>query len=161
MSMPIQIGLSDEQCTAISDILKKLLADTYTLYLKTHNYHWNVTGPHFSSLHKLFEEQYMEQAEAVDYIAERIRALGAFAPASYSQFAKLTSVKEDNSIPRWSQMVANLVESHEAVIRTARHGLSTIEEANDQPSLDLLTQRMFQHEKDAWMLRSLIDETHD
>lgn len=156
MPTSIHIGLSDQQRDQISSDLKLLLADTYTIYLKTHNYHWNVEGPLFSTLHKLFEEQYTELAVAVDDLAERIRALGHYAPATYQQFSELTSIQEDTDIPDWRKMVEQLVQDHEAVIRTARKGLEPADSANDQPTLDLITQRMYTHEKTAWMLRSLL-----
>jgi starvation-inducible DNA-binding protein len=142
-----------------ADIVKglaKLLADTYTLYLKTHNFHWNVTGPMFQTLHLMFEAQYTELALAVDLIAERIRALGAPAPGSYMQFARLTSVKEADGVPPALEMIRELVEGQEAVVRTARAMFSVAERAQDQVTADLLTQRMQIHEKTAWMLRSLI-----
>lgn len=159
MSMEIHIGLDEKQRNEISQGLKKLLADEYTLYLKTHNFHWNVTGPHFTSLHKMFEDQYTELAVAVDDIAERIRALGHYAPASYKKFSELTSLKEEDGVPNWQDMVQQLINGQEAVVRTARGCLDIAEKANDQPTLDLLTQRMFYHEKTAWMLRSLLDNS--
>lgn len=154
--MNIQIGISNEQREIIASGLSKLLADSYTLYLKTHNYHWNVTGPMFSSLHLMFEDQYTELAIAVDDIAERIRALGVKAPGSYSAFAKLTSIEEETGEPNAEQMIERLVIAQEAVVRTAREVFSIASDANDEPSADLLTQRMQVHEKNAWMLRSLL-----
>lgn len=154
--MNIQIGITTEQREAIAAGLSKLLADSYTLYLKTHNYHWNVTGPMFSSLHLMFEEQYTELAIAVDDIAERIRALGIKAPGSYSAFAALTSIEEETGDPTAEQMIERLVIAQETVVRTAREIFCITSEANDESSSDLLTQRMQIHEKNAWMLRSLL-----
>ncbi len=154
--MKVNIGINEEQRKAIVSGLSVLLADTYTLYLKTHNYHWNVTGPMFQTLHTLFETQYMELAVAVDDIAERIRALGEFAPGSYKEFAKLTSIKEADGIPSADQMIRDLVEGQEAIAKTARSIVPVADDAADEVSLDLLTQRMTVHEKTAWMLRSLV-----
>ncbi len=153
----INIGISEGDRKTIAESLSRLLADSYTLYLKTHNFHWNVTGPMFQTLHLMFEQQYMELATAVDLIAERIRALGVFAPATYAQFAKLSTIKEPNGVPASSEMIKELVEGHEAVIRTARSSFAAIEGAHDEVSADLLTQRMQLHEKTAWMLRSLLE----
>lgn len=161
MAAEIHIGLSDAQRNEISDGLKKLLADSYTLYLKTHNFHWNVTGPLFPTLHKMFEEQYMELANAVDEIAERIRALGHSAPASYKHFADLTSIKEENGVPEWREMIKQLVSGQEVIVRTSRQCLEPADKANDQPTIDLLTRRMLEHEKSAWMLRSLLEGSVD
>lgn len=155
--MAINIGISDQQRKQLADGLSHLLADTYTLYIKTHNFHWNVTGPMFQSLHLMFETQYMELAGAVDEIAERIRALGFPAPGSYQQFSQLTSVKEETGVPDAKNMIQQLVEGQETVVRTARGVLKTADEANDQPTVDLLTRRMEFHEKTAWMLRSLLE----
>lgn len=154
--MSINIGINTENRSTIANGLSKLLADTYTLYLKTHNYHWNVTGPMFTSLHALFEEQYTELATAVDVIAERIRALGEFAPGSYKAFASLTEIKEENDVPTAEQMLKNLLESHEVIIRHARELLQSEAIETDDVSADLLTQRMDFHEKNAWMLRSML-----
>jgi starvation-inducible DNA-binding protein len=154
--MPINIGIGVEERREIAEGLSRLLADTYTLYLKTHNYHWNVTGPMFQTLHLMFEQQYNELALAVDQIAERIRALGLPAPATYSEFARLSSVKEEEGVPSAQEMIRKLVEGQEAVARTARTVFPTAEGANDQPTADLLTERMQVHEKTAWMLRSLL-----
>ena len=154
--MKIDIGIDEPQRKAIAEALGRLLADSYTLYLKTHNYHWNVTGPMFQTLHMLFETQYTELALAVDQIAERIRALGEPAPGSYQSFAALTTIPEETGMPPAEDMVRNLVLGQEAVVRTARSIVSTAEAADDEPTLDLLTQRMQVHEKNAWMLRSLI-----
>lgn len=158
MNMPINIGLDEDHRHKIADGLSRLLADTYTLYLKTHNFHWNVTGPLFQSLHLTFESQYIELADAVDLIAERVRALGFPAPATYRDFSKLTSIKEPEGVPSANDMVRELVESHEIVIRTARETFSIAEKANDQATVDLLTDRMLTHEKTAWMLRSSLEK---
>jgi starvation-inducible DNA-binding protein len=152
----IEIGIAAGDRKAIADGLAKLLADSYTLYLKTHNFHWNVTGPMFQTLHLMFEQQYNELALAVDLVAERIRALGHPAPASYSQYAKLTSIHEEMTVPAATEMIRQLVDGQEAVVRTARQVLPIAEKASDQVTIDLLTQRMQVHEKTAWMLRSLL-----
>lgn len=154
--MQIQIGINEEDRKNIANGLSELLADTYTLYLKTHNYHWNVEGPMFSTLHTLFEEQYTELALAVDQIAERIRALGIKAPGSYSAFSTLTSIEEETGEPNAREMMQRLVIAQESVVRTARKIFPIAEQANDEPTADLLTQRMQVHEKNAWMLRSLL-----
>ncbi len=153
---PIDIGISEDDRQAIAEGLSRLLADSYTLYLKTHNYHWNVVGPMFNTLHLMFEEQYTELALAVDQIAERIRALGAPAPGSYREFAGLSSVEEDDDQPDAAEMLRRLVEGQETVVRTARSIFPTVEAAKDEPTADLLTQRMQVHEKTAWMLRSML-----
>ncbi|OSZ65286.1 DNA starvation/stationary phase protection protein [Sphingomonas sp. IBVSS1] len=150
----IDLGMADGQRKAIADGLARLLADTYTLYLKTHNFHWNVTGPQFNSLHLMFEGQYSELALAVDLIAERIRALGEPAPGSYSAFAKLSSIKEADGVPKADEMVRILAEDQLAVVRTARAVFPLADAAHDEPTADLLTQRMQVHEKTAWMLRA-------
>ena len=152
------IGIADKDRLAIADGLSHLLADSYTLYLKTHKYHWNVTGPMFQTLHLMFETQYNELALAVDLIAERIRALDVLAPGSYSEFAKLSSIKEDTDTPKAREMIQRLVEGQETVVRTARSLFPLVDRANDEPTADLLTQRMQVHEKTAWMLRSLLAE---
>ena len=152
----IDIGIPDKTRKQIADGLSRLLADTYTLYLKTHNFHWNVTGPMFNTLHLMFETQYNELALAVDLIAERIRALGHPAPGSYSAYAKLSSIAEAEGVPDATEMIRQLVQGQEAVARTARSVFPLVDDANDQPSADLLTQRMQVHEKNAWMLRSLL-----
>ena len=152
----INIGLSSAQREDLAKGLARLLADSYTLYLKTHYFHWNVTGPHFKSLHELFELQYTELALAVDTIAERIRALGHTAPGSYAEFSKLTSIKEETSVPAAAKMVELLVDGHETVIRTARGLLALVGEAHDEVTLGLLAARMDVHEKTAWMLRSMV-----
>ena len=154
--MKIDIGISEKHRTKVAEGLSHLLADSYTLYLKTHKFHWNVTGPMFQTLHLMFETQYTELATAVDSIAERIRALGFFAPGSYAEFAKLSSIKEETGVPEWRDMVAQLVEGHETVARTAREVFQLADKASDQPTADLATQRMQAHEKTAWMLRSLL-----
>lgn len=153
---PIDIGIPESQREEIATGLNRLLADTYTLYLKTHNYHWNVTGPMFTTLHTMFEEQYQELALAVDEIAERIRALGIFAPGSYSRFQELTRIDEETRVPSAQEMIQQLVLGQETVVRTAREIFPVIEEAHDEPTADLLTNRMQIHEKTAWMLRSLL-----
>lgn len=153
----INIGISDKDRKKIADGLSKLLADSYTLYLKTHNFHWNVTGPMFNTLHLMFEGQYTELALAVDLIAERIRALGYPAPGTYSAFVKLSSIKEEDGVPNATEMIRKLVEGQEAVTRTARSIFPVVDAASDEPTADLLTQRMQLHEKNAWMLRSLLE----
>ena len=155
--MAIDIGINATDRRAISDGLARLLADTYTLYLTTHHYHWNVTGPMFQTLHLMFETQYNELALAVDQIAERIRALGYPAPGSYAAYSKLSSIREEEGVPKAEEMIRRLVEGQEAVVRTARSVFPAAEKANDEPTADLLTQRMQVHEKNAWMLRSLLD----
>ncbi len=156
--MSIDIGISQQDREAIAEGLGRLLADSYTLYLKTHNYHWNVTGPQFNTLHTMFEQQYVELATAVDEIAERIRALGLPAPGSYSEFARLTSIEEDETAPTAENMLSNLVKAQETVVRTARSVFPLVDAAHDEPSADLLTQRMQIHEKNAWMLRSMLEK---
>ena len=157
IDMSIDNGIDAETRVRITEGLAGLLADTYTLYLKTHNYHWNVTGPMFQTLHLMSETQYTELALAVDLIAERIRALGAKAPGSYAEFARLTSIPEGPSAPTATDMIGDLVAGQEAVVRTARALFPTVEDAHDEPTADLLTQRMQIHEKTAWMLRSLLE----
>lgn len=154
--MDIDIGIDTATREKIGNGLSKLLADTYTLYLKTHNFHWNVTGPMFNTLHLMFETQYNELALAVDAIAERIRALGIPAPGSYKQFQSLTVLKEADGVPSAEEMIAQLVKDHEAVCRTARSVFPAADDAADEPTADLLTQRMQIHEKTAWMLRSML-----
>ncbi len=156
MTLQIDIGISNELRQEIGAGLSRLLADTYTLYLKTHNFHWNVTGPLFNTLHLMFETQYNELALAVDEIAERIRALGLPAPGSYAQFAQLTSIREETGVPAAEEMIRQLVKDQEAVVRTARSIFPAVEKASDEPTADLLTQRMQVHEKAAWMLRSML-----
>lgn len=157
MNARIDIGITDQARSEIVTGLSKLLADTYTLYLKTHNFHWNVTGPMFQTLHLLFEAQYTELALAVDLIAERIRALGFPAPGTYQEYARLSSIKETAGVPKAVDMVALLVEGQEAVVRTARSIFPVVDTAHDEATADLLTQRMQLHEKNAWMLRSLLE----
>ncbi|MCA8950754.1 MAG: DNA starvation/stationary phase protection protein [Planctomycetes bacterium] len=154
--MKIDIGISDAHREKIAHGLGKLLADSYTLYLTTHNFHWNVTGPQFNTLHTMFEVHYNELALAVDEIAERIRALGHPAPGTYAAFSKLKSIDEVDGVPEANEMTRLLVLGHEAVVRTARSVFPDAEEANDQASLDLLTRRIEVHEKTAWMLRSML-----
>jgi len=155
--MKIDIGIAPEQRKRIAAGLSRLLADEYTLYLKTHNFHWNVTGPMFNTLHLMFEQHYTEAALAVDLVAERIRALGVTAPGTYKAFARLSSIEEEDGVPEWKEMVRQLVKGHEACVRTARAAFPAAEQAGDEPSCDLLTQRMQLHEKTAWMLRSLLE----
>ncbi len=157
MKSKIDIGIDEKHREEIAKGLSHLLADTYTLYLKTHNFHWNVTGPMFQTLHTMFEGQYNELALAVDSIAERIRALGVKAPGSYSEFAKLSSIKESTGDLSAQQMIAELVAGQEAVVKTARSIFPVVDESHDEPTADLLTQRMQQHEKTAWMLRSMLE----
>ena len=154
--MAIDIGIAKKDREAIARQLSRLLADTYSLYLKTHSFHWNVTGPMFNTLHLMFETQYNELWTSADLIAERIRALDVVAPGSYSQFGKLTAIKEETGVPEWKPMVEQLVEGHETVARTAREVFRAADKADDQPTADLVTQRMEAHEKTAWMLRSLL-----
>ena len=154
--LPVNIGISESDRREIARGLSRVLADSYTLYLKTHNFHWNVTGPMFQTLHLMFEGQYTELALAVDLIAERIRALGFPAPGSYAAFAKLSSIPEAEGTPVAQEMIKQLVEGQEAVVRTARALLAAVERAQDEATADLLTVRMALHEKTAWMLRSLV-----
>ena len=154
--MQIDIGIAEEQRLAIAEGLSRLLADSYTLYLKTHNYHWNVEGPLFNTLHLMFETHYTELQTAVDEIAERIRALGVKAPGSYSRYAGLTSIDEASGDESAEEMIRQLVMGQEAVVRTARAAFELADDANDEPTADLLTQRMQIHEKNAWMLRSML-----
>jgi starvation-inducible DNA-binding protein len=152
----INIGISEDDRKAIADGLSHLLADTYTLYLKTHNYHWNVVGPMFNTLHLMFETQYNELALAVDLVAERIRSLGEPAPGTYREFAALSAITEDTDTPDAIEMIRRLVAAHEQVAKTARSIFPVVEQASDEPTADLLTQRMQVHEKTAWMLRSML-----
>ncbi len=154
--MQIDIGIAEKERKEIAEGLSKVLADTYTLYLKTHNFHWNVTGPMFQTLHLMFETHYNELALAVDLVAERIRALGFPAPGTYAEFIRLSSIAEEPGVPAAQDMIKKLVQGHETVVRTARSMWAAPEKAQDQPTLDLLTQRMQVHEKTAWMLRSLL-----
>jgi starvation-inducible DNA-binding protein len=155
-SIAIDIGIPEKERQDTVLHLSKLLADTYTLYLKTHNFHWNVTGPMFQTLHLMFETQYTELSAAVDEIAERIRALGSLAPASYAQFGKLTSIQESDGNLKDVEMINDLVKSQETVIKTARGVLPSAEKSSDQATIDLVTRRLHIHEKTAWMLRSLL-----
>jgi starvation-inducible DNA-binding protein len=155
--MKIDIGIPETERLAIAQGLSRLLADTYTLYLKTHNFHWNVTGPMFQTLHLMFETQYNELALAVDLIAERIRSLGVPAPGTYKQYAQLSSIKEEEGVPKAQDMIRLLVEGQEAVVRTARSLYPVVESASDEATADLLTQRIQLHEKTAWMLRSMLE----
>ena len=155
--MKIDIGINDKDRKQIAEGLSRVLADTYTLYLKTHNFHWNVTGPMFNTLHLMFETQYTELATAVDLIAERIRALGHHAPGSYKAFGKLSSIEEADGVPSAEEMLKQLVEGHEQVAKTARKVFPAAEKASDEPTADLLTQRLQLHEKTAWMLRSMLE----
>ncbi len=154
----IDIGISDDDRRTIGKGLSALLADSFTLYLMTHNFHWNVTGPQFNSLHVMFMDQYTEQWNALDLIAERIRALGQPAPGTFKEYLKLSSIKEVDGSPKANDMIRHLVSAQEATARTARKLFAVVEAANDQPTADLLTQRLEVHEKTAWMLRSLLDE---
>ncbi|MCS7205962.1 MAG: DNA starvation/stationary phase protection protein [Leptospiraceae bacterium] len=153
----INIGIKEESREKVVEILKRLLADTYFLYFKTHSYHWNVTGPMFQQLHDMFMQQYTELWNTIDLIAERIRSLGEYAPYSYSELAKLTTIKEDEGVPKAEKMVQNLVEDHEKVIRYIRENFAIVEESNDEATIDLLTQRLDVHEKTAWMLRVILE----
>jgi starvation-inducible DNA-binding protein len=157
-STGIDIGISDVDRAKIAQGLSKLLADSYTLYLMTHNFHWNVTGPMFNTLHTMFMAQYTEQWNALDIIAERIRALGHPAPGTYKEFVKLASIKEVEGVPKATEMIKLLVAAQEATARTARDLFPVVDKANDQPTADVLTQRLDVHEKTAWMLRSLLEE---
>ena len=154
----IDIGISADERQKIVQGLSALLADSYTLYLMTHNFHWNVTGPQFNSLHQMFMAQYTEQWNAIDIIAERIRALGHAAPGTYREFVKLASIKEVEGVPNANDMIRHLVAAQEATARTARKLYPVVEAANDQPTADVLTQRLEVHEKTAWMLRSLLED---
>jgi len=154
----IDIGIKGKDREKIVQGLSRVLADTYTLYLKTHNFHWNVEGPMFNTLHLMFMDQYTELWNALDAIAERIRSLGYPAPGTYAEYAKLSSIKEAKGVPSATRMIAELVAGQEAVVRTARGVFPLVEKASDEPTADLLTQRMQIHEKTAWMLRSLLEK---
>ncbi len=156
MAKAMDTGISAKHRAAIAQGLSRLLADTYLLYLKTHNFHWNVEGPMFQTLHLMFMGQYTETWNAIDLIAERIRALGHYAPGTYKQYIELASIKETGGVPKAGKMIAELITGQETVARTARSVLPLADAANDQPTLDLLTQRLDIHEKNAWMLRSLL-----
>ncbi|WP_144391829.1 Dps family protein [Pleionea sediminis] len=154
----IDIGINEKDRIRVADSIKKLLADSYTLYLQTHNFHWNVTGPQFRELHLMFEEHYTELAEAVDEIAERIRTLGVAAPGTYKAFSDLSSIKEVDGVPNAEEMVAILTESHEQVVKTCRDSLKVAQEADDESSIALISDRMRVHEKTAWMLRASLSQ---
>jgi starvation-inducible DNA-binding protein len=154
--MKINVGINDKNRKEIAQGLSRFLANTYTVYLKTHQYHWNVTGPMFQTLHVMFEEQYNELWLAIDEIAERIRTLGEYAPGTYHEFSQLSEIEEEQNVVSAEEMIRSLVGGHESVIRSARELFPLAEDANDQVSLDLLTQRLQVHEKTAWMLRSLL-----
>ncbi len=154
--MAVNTGIPATERARIAEGLSRLLADTHVLYLKTHNFHWNVEGPMFQTLHVLFMEQYTEAWNAIDLIAERIRSLGHYAPGTYSSYLKLSRIAETEGVPRAEKMVRLLIEAQEAVVRTARELLPLADKVSDEPTLDLLTQRMQVHEKNAWMLRSLL-----
>ena len=156
--LSMDIGISEADRKKIAEGLSALLADSYTLYLMTHNFHWNVTGPQFNSLHTMFMNQYTEQWNALDIIAERIRSLGFPAPGTYKEFVKLASIKEVEGVPKANDMIRHLVAAQEATARTARKLFPVVDEANDQPTADVLTRRIDIHEKTAWMLRSLLEE---
>ena len=156
MAVAVNTGIPAKDREAIAKGLSRLLADTYVLYLKTHNFHWNVEGPMFQTLHQMFMEQYTETWNAIDLIAERIRSLGHYAPGTYREYLALARIKETPGVPKAEQMIRLLIEGQEAVVRTAREALPLADRANDEPTLDLLTQRMQVHEKNAWMLRSLL-----
>jgi starvation-inducible DNA-binding protein len=158
LASKIDIGINEKDRKAIAKGLSELLADSYSLYLMTHNFHWNVTGPMFNTLHNMFMAQYTEQWAALDLIAERIRALGEPAPATYKEFSKLTSIAEVSGTPKALEMVHYLVKAQEATAKTARKLFSLVDKANDQPTADLLTQRLDIHEKTAWMLRSILED---
>jgi len=155
--MQPNIGIDEGKRKELAQGLSRLLADTYTLYLKTHNFHWNVTGPHFNELHLMFEQHYNELWMAVDEVAERIRALGEFAPGTYSEFSKLSAIKEPEGRPDWSEMIRQLIDGHETLIRTCRELLPNVQKAGDESSAALIGDRMRIHEKTAWMLRSLLN----
>lgn len=157
-ALTMDIGISEADRKAIAAGLSKLLADSYTLYLMTHNFHWNVTGPQFNSLHNMFMTQYTEQWNALDVIAERIRALGFPAPGTYKEFARLASIQEVAGVPKATEMIRLLISAQESAARTARALFPVVDDANDQPTADVLTQRIDVHEKTAWMLRSLLEE---
>lgn len=154
--MKIDIGINEKDRKEVANGLSKLLADTYTLYIKTHSFHWNVEGPMFQTLHVMFMTQYTEMWNALDVIAERIRSLGSYAPGTYAEISKLTSIKESKTIPKANKMIEEAVQGHEAIIKTIRLIFESAEKAKDQTTMDVLTQRLDIHEKTAWMLRSLL-----
>jgi starvation-inducible DNA-binding protein len=155
--MKVEIGIDEEARKEIVEGLSALLADTYTLYLKTHGYHWNVTGPDFNSLHLMFEAQYMDMRDAADEIAERIRALGSFAPGSYTELSRLSSIADEEGVPEAQEMVRKLADAHQTLVRGARSLVAKAEAVDDVATADLVTQRIQIHEKTAWMLRSVVD----
>jgi len=155
-AMPINSGIGEKERREVAESLSRLLADTYTLYLKTQNFHWNVTGPMFQMLHQMFEQQYAELADAVDQIAERIRALGFPSPGTYQEFTRLTSISHDAGVPDAEKMIRSLVEGHERVTLTARDAFKIADKSKDEASIDMLTERLQVHEKTAWMLRSML-----
>ncbi|OON61171.1 DNA starvation/stationary phase protection protein [Massilia sp. KIM] len=155
--MNIDIGINQEDRAKIVESLSRVLADSYMLYLKTHNFHWNVTGPMFSTLHVMFEEQYTEMWNALDDIAERIRALGHFAPGTYKRYAELSNITEEADVPSAKEMIRQLVDGHETLIRTAREAVKVADDLDDFPTADMLTTRMEVHEKNAWMLRAFLE----
>lgn len=157
-TVSIDIGISEGDRKKIAEGLSRLLADSYTLYMMTHNFHWNVKGPQFNTLHTMFMAQYSEQWAALDLIAERIRALGYPAPGTYSEFVKRASIKEVEGVPKAEEMIRHLVKAQEATAKTARKLFPVVDAANDQPTADVLTQRIDVHEKTAWMLRSLLED---
>jgi starvation-inducible DNA-binding protein len=159
--MDIDIGITAQDRANIADALSHVLADSYMLYLKTHNFHWNVTGPMFQTLHTTFQEQYTELWNALDDVAERIRALGHFAPGTYARYAELSSIREEPGVPAANEMIRQLVEGQEAVIRIARKAFSIADAANDQPTAGMLSDRMEIHEKNAWMLRAFLGHGGD
>jgi starvation-inducible DNA-binding protein len=155
--MDVKIGMNLEQRKVVCEALKRLQADTAVCYGKTHGFHWNITGPHFASMHKLLEEQYQEVWTAIDEIAERIRALGEYALTSYEQYRELSDIKEETGHPSWEEMIRQLVDANEIVARTAKGSFEVIEKSGDEATLDLLNSRTLQHEKNAWMLRSMLE----
>ena len=157
MTQEVNIGINEKDRLEIAGGLSRLLADSYTLYVKTHNFHWNVTGPMFQTLHEMFEAQYTELASAVDEIAERIRSLGFPAPGSFSEFSRLATVKEAHGLPNAQEMIRQLIDGHETIVRTCRNAFPAAERVSDEATADLLTTRLQHHEKTAWMLRSLLE----
>lgn len=153
----LHTGMTEEERNSVVELLKRVLADTYLLYLKTQNFHWNVTGPLFPQLHSMFESQYEELSEAVDAIAERIRALGAFAPGSFTSFLAYATLDEAGEVPNPEGMLAQLLDDHESIVRNMREGFDVLDEAGDEVTLDLFVQRMASHEKTAWMLRANLE----
>jgi len=156
--MDINIGINEQDRAKIAESLSRVLADSYLLYLKTHNFHWNVTGPMFQTLHTMFQEQYTELWKALDLVAERIRAVGHYAPGTYKRYTDLSSIQEESGVPEAQEMIRQLVQGHEAVARTAREAFRVADDVNDQPTAGMLANRMEVHEKNAWMLRSFLQE---